>query len=194
VQRPDDPRIARVPMIDPQVQKILYSGAARPGPGYIQLGAQAAREWRPGGADAGCRPVPCTTSTITGSRSGRTITVRQYVPFEHGWAQPQPALLFCHGGGFTIGSVDTHDRLCRVLAGAGRCHVYSVDYRLAPEHRFPQPSTMLSPRSTGCVRRRARWVSTSDGLQWVATAPEARWLRPARCMRATATSRWSCNC
>ncbi|MCX7272336.1 MAG: alpha/beta hydrolase [Burkholderiales bacterium] len=68
---------------------------------------------------------------------GREITVRQYVPLAHGWAEPQPALLFFHGGGFTIGSIETHDRLCRVLAQAGGCHVYSVDYRLAPEHRFP---------------------------------------------------------
>jgi acetyl esterase len=68
---------------------------------------------------------------------GREITVRQYVPLAHGWAEPQPGLLFFHGGGFTIGSIETHDRLCRVLARAGGCHVYSVDYRLAPEHRFP---------------------------------------------------------
>ena len=68
---------------------------------------------------------------------GREITVRQYVPLAHGRAEPQPALLFFHGGGFTIGSIETHDRLCRVLAQAGGCHVYSVDYRLAPEHRFP---------------------------------------------------------
>jgi acetyl esterase len=46
-------------------------------------------------------------------------------------------LLYFHGGGFTIGSVQTHDTLCRRLSLLAHCAVVSVDYRLAPEHRFP---------------------------------------------------------
>jgi acetyl esterase len=48
-----------------------------------------------------------------------------------------PVLLYFHGGGFTIGSVATHDNLCRQLAQRAHCTVISVDYRLAPEHKFP---------------------------------------------------------
>jgi acetyl esterase len=48
-----------------------------------------------------------------------------------------PVLLYFHGGGFTIGSVATHDNLCRQLAQRAHCAVISVDYRLAPEHKFP---------------------------------------------------------
>jgi len=48
-----------------------------------------------------------------------------------------PVLVYFHGGGFTIGSPATHDVLCRHLARLAHCAVISVDYRLAPEHRFP---------------------------------------------------------
>jgi acetyl esterase len=48
-----------------------------------------------------------------------------------------PVLLYFHGGGFTVGSVATHDALCRHLSHLAHCAVVSVDYRLAPEHPFP---------------------------------------------------------
>lgn len=48
-----------------------------------------------------------------------------------------PVLLYLHGGGFTIGGLDTHDSLCRQFALRAGCAVLALDYRLAPEHRFP---------------------------------------------------------
>ena len=66
--------------------------------------------------------------------AGGDIAVRVYSP---GGAGPHPALVFFHGGGWVIGDLVTHDGICRSLANAARCAVASVDYRLAPEHRYP---------------------------------------------------------
>lgn len=61
------------------------------------------------------------------------IAARHYRPD----AEAAPLLVFYHGGGQVIGSIDTHDDLCRQLCRAGDVHVLSVDYRLAPEHKAP---------------------------------------------------------
>uniref|UniRef100_UPI0035B05775 alpha/beta hydrolase n=1 Tax=Hylemonella sp. TaxID=2066020 RepID=UPI0035B05775 len=67
------------------------------------------------------------------TRDGAAIAARLYAPAQ----ERLPVLLYFHGGGFTIGSVATHDALCRHLSHLSHCAVVSVDYRLAPEHKFP---------------------------------------------------------
>lgn len=64
------------------------------------------------------------------------LKARLYVPLAAGIA-PAPAIIFFHGGGFVLGDLDTHDVICRRMAASSRCRVLSVDYRLAPEHKFP---------------------------------------------------------
>jgi len=61
------------------------------------------------------------------------LEARHYRPV----AQPRGTLLYLHGGGFTIGSLETHDSLCRGLARASGADVLALAYRRAPEHRFP---------------------------------------------------------
>ncbi|CAG9182849.1 alpha/beta hydrolase [Cupriavidus pinatubonensis] len=62
------------------------------------------------------------------------LRVRVYTPDGEG---PFPALVYCHGGGWVVGDLDTVDVPCRRLASRAACVVASVDYRLAPEHPFP---------------------------------------------------------
>ena len=66
-------------------------------------------------------------------RDGHEIPARLYAPS----AQKLPVLLYFHGGGFTIGSIATHDVLCRQISHLAGCAVVSVDYRLAPDFKFP---------------------------------------------------------
>lgn len=65
------------------------------------------------------------------------IPLRLYRPLGSDAAQRLPVLVYYHGGGWTIGDLDTHDTLCRELANGAGCAVVSVDYRMGPEHRFP---------------------------------------------------------
>jgi acetyl esterase len=72
---------------------------------------------------------------ITGP--GSDIALRIYQPRELKTSEKLPVLMWFHGGGFVIGSLDTHDSVCRMLANQADCIVVSVDYRLAPEAKFP---------------------------------------------------------
>ncbi|OZI24078.1 esterase [Bordetella genomosp. 9] len=70
----------------------------------------------------------------TARRDGGRLPMRLYLPAGGG---ALPLLLFFHGGGYCIGGLESHDSLCRDLAALTPCAVLAVDYRLAPEHRFP---------------------------------------------------------
>ncbi len=63
------------------------------------------------------------------------IPLRLYRP--EGVADQSPALIYLHGGGWVIGDLDSHDKVCRAIAAHTPCRVAAVDYRLAPEHPFP---------------------------------------------------------
>jgi acetyl esterase len=65
------------------------------------------------------------------------IPLRLYRPAGAGADAKLPVLVYYHGGGWTIGDLDTHDVLCRELANGANCAVVAVDYRMGPEHRFP---------------------------------------------------------
>jgi acetyl esterase len=78
-------------------------------------------------------PLPVVRDLTVEGPAG-DIPARLYRPAETG---KLPLLVYFHGGGWVIGSLETHDDVCRDLAAASGCAVLSVDYRLAPEHRYP---------------------------------------------------------
>ncbi len=79
----------------------------------------------------------------------RPLGARLYTPVEASSAL-LPGLIYFHGGGLVAGSLDTHDGICRALANVSGCRLISVDYRLAPEHRFP------AAIEDGCAA--TRWI------------------------------------
>ncbi|UZD53624.1 alpha/beta hydrolase [Caldimonas aquatica] len=78
-------------------------------------------------------PLPRVENLHLPAADGSLRRARLYAPSH----ERLPVLLYFHGGGFTIGSIETHDSLCRQLALRAGCAVVSYEYRLAPEHRFP---------------------------------------------------------
>ena len=95
------------------------------------------------------------------TRDGHFIKARLFAPNLRSATQGLPTLVYFHGGGFTIGSIQTHNVLCRELARIGHCAVISVDYRLAPEYRFP-------------IATNDAW----DALKWVSESVSSLGLHP----------------
>ena len=110
--------------------------------------ARAAYALGAGVLDIPLRPLARVQDLALPTRDGASLPARLVAPAAEA---PLPVLLYLHGGGFTIGSVATHDTLCRELAHQAGCAVLSLDYRLAPEHRFP-------------TAQNDAW----DALQWLA--------------------------
>ena len=77
-----------------------------------------------------------TTRDLTYPTGGTTQPVRVYKP-ANATGSNLPVVVYYHGGGWVIGDLDTHEVVCQKLAHEGELIVISVDYRLAPEHRFP---------------------------------------------------------
>jgi len=119
--------------VDPQIQVLLDRGTGVPATHTLPVDvARAQYEARialmaPPAGIAGVRE-----QTIDGP--GDQLRIRVYTP--HG-AGPFPLLVFFHGSGFVLCSLDTHDGMSRNLCAGAGCVVASVDYRLAPEHKFP---------------------------------------------------------
>lgn len=83
-------------------------------------------------------PAIAETRELQASGPHGPIPLRLYHPVPAAERNaPPPVLVYFHGGGWVIGDLDTHDTLCRELANGSGCAVVAVDYRMAPEHRFP---------------------------------------------------------
>lgn len=123
--------------VHPQMARILADFAAAPGVDFKTLPIAAARAsadaasiaWNEGAPDLPAREVAVTAD-------GVSLRGRLYHP-KPGIALP--VIVYVHGGGWTFGSIDTHDGTMRTLATTAGCAVFGFDYHLAPEHPYPVP-------------------------------------------------------
>jgi acetyl esterase len=131
--------------LDPQTQAILEQLSVLPDLTQVPLEVVRSNSL-PSGA-------PVTLARVTNQTipsGGGDLKIRVYTPREE---EALPVLVFFHGGGFVLGDLETHDSICRELSRTGECIVVAVDYRLAPEHRFP-----------------AAVEDCLDAVRWVGTA------------------------
>jgi acetyl esterase len=153
--------------VDPQMARILADMAAAPAIDFKVLPIAEARAL----ADAGTLPwsqgapaLPAWELEVPGAAG--VMRGRLYHPNS---GAVLPLIVFVHGGGWTFGSIDTHDGTMRNLAVASGCTVFGFDYRLAPEHPFPAPLddtlaalAFVEREGLGPHVDRRRWALSGD--------------------------------
>jgi acetyl esterase len=128
--------LPQFPELTPAMRSLLerMARAAYP-PMYTQTPEQAKAAYEAGAGvlEVPKAPLARVEDFSIPSSDGAALPARLYAP----GPAVMPVLLYFHGGGFTIGSIASHDSLCRELSRLAGCAVVSLGYRLAPEHRFP---------------------------------------------------------
>jgi acetyl esterase len=122
-------------MLDPDIRRLLdtlFNLPAPPGPPDVAR-LRAAAEAAPKVLGGPAEDVDSIRDTTAPGRAG-PVPVRIYRPAS---PAPLPLMLYAHGGGWVTGSLDSHDKLCRILANRLGSVIVAVDYRLAPEHVYP---------------------------------------------------------
>lgn len=129
-----------MPDLHPQIAKVLEAMARlelKPIEAMTPAEARAQMEVMAASRKAETLPVARIVNRTIPGPAGE-IAVRLYWPNTSAAAQaPSPAIVYFHGGGHVIGSLDSHDLIARNLCGGAEAIVVSVDYRMGPEHRFP---------------------------------------------------------
>ena len=124
--------------LDPSANFVLEAFKAANRPKLETLSAQEARAASKLGREAVSPSRPNSRRSRTSPCRRRTDRSRSASTRRRRWRRtPAPALIFYHGGGWVICDLDSHDVVCRQMADQAGFKVFSIDYRLAPEHKFP---------------------------------------------------------
>lgn len=123
--------------LNPQIEALLAMMAAMPAIDFDTVSPPELRAQFDNPMAFGEPPAVAKVQDLEIALDGRTLAARFYLP--EGAASPAPLVVYYHGGGWVVGTLETHDGTCRALANASGAAVLSVAYRLAPEHPYPAP-------------------------------------------------------
>ncbi|MCB2065329.1 MAG: alpha/beta hydrolase, partial [Erythrobacter sp.] len=123
--------------LNPQVANLLQQLAAFPAPDFATESPAEIRAKADVPMQFGEPPAVARVEDVQIALAGSTLAARLYIPHDAG--DMPPLTVFYHGGGWVIGTLETHDSTCRALARDSGSAVLSVAYRLAPEHPYPVP-------------------------------------------------------
>ncbi|MEP6503510.1 MAG: alpha/beta hydrolase [Betaproteobacteria bacterium] len=126
--------------LNPQAQAFLDAINAMESTPLAELTVDMARNGQKASQPPSEEAVDAVDDFEMPGGAGQPMRARAYTP-RAAAAGPLPLVLFLHGGGWVTGDLDSHDAACRALANASGCKVVAVDYRLAPEHKFPAAAT-----------------------------------------------------
>ena len=151
-------------MLDPDAAALLAAARAANRPAWNEMTPAQAREAYLAGRALSAPPPVAVAEVRDLACPGPhgPVPLRLYRPAAAP-AQGAPVLVYAHGGGWVFGNLESHDGLCRHLAEGSGCVVVAVDYRMAPEHRFP-----------------AAFDDAVAAVAWVAAQATALGLDPAR--------------
>ncbi|MCB2088602.1 MAG: alpha/beta hydrolase [Sphingomonadaceae bacterium] len=121
--------------LNPQVAQMLAAMAEAPPIDFENSTAQQVRAAYDAMIFPGEPIAMARVEDVAIPLAGRSLAARLYIP--EGAGEAPPLTLFFHGGGWVLGNLDTHDASCRALARASGVALLALDYRLAPEHRYP---------------------------------------------------------
>jgi len=173
--------------LDPQSRFLLDQLAAQGGPQLHEMSpAQARQAFEAMRIPAPGESVAATQDLRLPGPAGE-IPARLYVP--EGAAAASGALVYFHGGGWVIGSLETHENLCKALANRSGARVVSVDYRLAPEHRWPAAAEDCYAAACQVAENGATLGIEARASRSPGTAPAATWPPWWRCWPASAAAR-----
>ena len=154
-----------MPALDPQVEALLELGRKAARPPFEALTPDEARAAYAASWDV-LQPAAAEVASVRDvaiAGEGGALPLRIYRGIGTAPDERVPCMVFLHGGGWVIGNLESHDRLCRLLANKARICVVAVDYRLAPEHRYPAATT-----------------DAASALGWVVANVDALCIAPGR--------------
>ncbi|MFR4804327.1 MAG: acetyl esterase [Eggerthellaceae bacterium] len=175
--------------INPQMKAVLAKEDELAGDANdTSVGFEKMRENYVAGRAFWCEGGPVMAEKLDAEVDGPygAIPVRYYYPTAAAAAgraagEPaMPAIVYVHGGGFVLGNLDTHDRVCRVLASHAGVPVVAVDYRLSPEAKFPSAVEEVAAVASYLHEQGARHGIDGERLSFAGDSGGAHRLAP-RC-------------